>query len=377
MAKVSFGDAKPSSGLIRNAVISLVVLVLTCVVGSASCTRVDAGHVGIRVRLAGSARGVQDAPVVTGWVVFNPITESLILFPISVQNVVWTRDPHEGSPTDESITFASSEGVSVNADVGLAFHIDGTRAPRLYARFRQPDVMVLAHGYVRNVVREAINESASMMLVQDIYGSGKTRLLHAAQRRVVELLGPDGFVIDQLTFNSALRLPENVVGAINRAMEATQNSIQAENRVRQIRAEADQNIAQARGQAEAARQRAGGDADALLIRARAEAQANEIIRLSTSREVIAYRTLERWDGHLPVVNGGGNIPMLTLDTASVASLPEAERRARLRELLGAAPDAAAATEQNAQGTAPTAVPGTRVAPPTPAPATAPRAAATQ
>ncbi len=329
-----------AKSFLRSSLVTLAVLVMACVVGSASCTRVDPGHVGIRVKLAGSARGVQDAPIVSGWVFYNPITEMVVEFPTSVQNIVWTKDAHEGSPNDESITFASNEGVTVNADVGLAFHIEATKAPRLYARFRQRDVSVLAHGYIRNVVREAINETAAEMPVQQIYGVGKTRLLNESQRKVVERLSADGFVIDQLTFNSALRLPENVVGAINRAMEATQNAIQAENRVRQIRAEADQQIAAARGQAEAARQRAGGEADALLIRARAEAQANEIIRLSMTPQVIQYRSLERWDGHLPVVNSG-QIPMLTMDTAQILSMPEAERRARLTELLRAQPAARA------------------------------------
>ncbi len=332
----SAGGAEGMRPMIRSAVITLVVLVLACVVGSASCTRVDPGHVGIRVRLAGSQRGVQDAPIVTGWVVYNPLTEMVVEFPTNVQNIVWTRDAHEGSPVDESISFASSEGVSVNADVGLAFHIDGSKAPRLYARFRERDVKVLAHGYIRNVVREAINETASEMPVQEIYGAGKTRLLNDSLRKVSERLVPDGFVIDQLTFNSALRLPDNVVAAINRAMEATQNAIQAENRVRQIRAEADQAIAEARGLAEASRQRASGEADALLIRARAEAQANEIIRLSVTGPVIQYRMLERWDGHLPVVNGSSTMPMLTMDTTQVLQMPEAERRQRLQELLGAA-----------------------------------------
>ena len=105
--------------------------------------------------------------------------------------------------------------------------------------------------------------------------------------------------------------------------------------MRQTRAEADQAVAAAHGEAEAARQRAQGEADSILIRSRAEAQANEIIRLSTSAEVIAYRQLQRWDGHLPVVTGGGNVPMMTLDATQFLRVPEAERQARLRELLGA------------------------------------------
>ena len=344
---------KPSTFNPRSALLASLMLLalstLSCV-GFMSCTRVEVGHVGIRVRLAGSERGVENAPVVTGWVMFNPLTEEIVEFPTNVQNVIWTQSANEGSTMDESITFASVEGVSVNADVGLAFHIDGTQAPRLYSRFRETDVSVLAHGYVRNVVREALSEAGSQMTVQDIYGPRKTELLHAAQTRIEEELEADGFVIDQLTFVSALRLPPNVVDSINQAMAATQNAIQAENRVRQVRAEADQSVAEARGQAEAARQRAGGEADALLIRARAEAQANEIIRLSMSPEVVAYRQLQRWDGHLPVVmSGGGQVPMLTLDSSQFLHLSEAERSARLREMLGST---AAAT--TAEGEAPAA-----------------------
>jgi hypothetical protein len=58
--QVQFGEGGVPP-FVKSAVVALVVLVMTCVVGSASCTRVDVGHVGIRVRLAGSDRGVQNA----------------------------------------------------------------------------------------------------------------------------------------------------------------------------------------------------------------------------------------------------------------------------------------------------------------------------
>src|SRR5205814_214166 len=109
---------------VRRALMAGGVVALLTFAGCSTLTRVDAGHVGIRVRLAGSERGVQDMPVVMGWVVYNPISEQIIVFPTSVQNVVWTASPHEGKPIDESITFSSTEGVNINADIGLSFHID-------------------------------------------------------------------------------------------------------------------------------------------------------------------------------------------------------------------------------------------------------------
>jgi regulator of protease activity HflC (stomatin/prohibitin superfamily) len=357
---VSFDDGG-FPRLLRRLVVAAIAVVAFLVVSSATVTRIDVGHVGIRVRLAGSARGVQDIPVVTGWVFFNPLTEQIVEFPTSVQNVVWTASTTEGRATDESITFSSAEGVNINADIGLSFHIDPALAPHLYLRFRQPDLSLLADGYVRNAVREAFNVVGSKMPVQEIYGSGKAKLIADVGDRLRDALGKDGFLIDQITINGALRLPENVAQAINRAMEATQNAIQAENRVRQVKAEADQAIAQAHGQAEAARQRAQGEADAVLIRSRADAKANEIIRYSTTPTVLQYRAIEHWDGKLPMMNGGGQVPLLTFDMSKLGG-SDADRDKRLRELLEETAPATAKTPEPAAAPAPTAAPEPAPAP---------------
>src|SRR5215831_12493202 len=116
MARSADFDGASVARSLRRVVLTAVGALAVVYLGCATTTRVDAGHVGIRVKLAGSDRGVQDMPVVTGWVVYNPLTEQIVLFPTSVQNVVWTQSAHEGKPFDESITFSSSEGVNVNSD---------------------------------------------------------------------------------------------------------------------------------------------------------------------------------------------------------------------------------------------------------------------
>lgn len=332
MQRNSQFDFGTASHVVKRWLLALAILIGGVFLAVTTITRIDPAHVGIRVKLAGSNRGVQDMPVVTGWVFYNPLTEQIIEFPTSIQNVVWAQSVHEGAPHDESITFSSSEGVNVNADIGLSFSIEPAKVPHLYLRFRKTDLMELANGYVRNSMREAFSDVASRMPVQEIYGAGKHKLVVDVTRKLNDVLGPDGFVIAQLTINGALRLPENVAQAINRAMEATQNAIQAENRVRQVRAEAEQNIAQSHGQAEAARQRAQGEADAVLIRAHADAKANEIIRLSATGTVLQWRALERWDGKLPMMQSGDKLPLLTFDVRGLAG-NDASREKRLRELL--------------------------------------------
>jgi len=362
-------DAGTAGRTARRILLAIVLGVAVAIISAITLTRIDASHVGIRVKLAGSTRGVQDIPLVTGWVFYNPLTEQIVEFPTSVQNIVWTASVHEGRQVDESITFSSQEGVNINSDIGLSFHIEPTLAPHLYLRFRQADLSLLADGYVRNALREAFNTVASRMAVQDIYGAGKGKLIADVSAKMAEVLGKDGFIIDQLTINGALRLPENVAQAINRAMEATQNAIQAENRVRQVRAEAEQAVAQAHGGAEAARQKAQGDADAVLIRARADAKSNEIIRLSTTGNVLQYRAIERWDGKLPMMQGGDKTPLLTFDVSKLA-VNDAEREKKLRQLLNEEENKekakAPAESQMEQPAAAAPVP-----PPAPAPAPAP------
>ena len=330
----------------KRAGIAVALLIATILVMSSCTARIDAAHVGIRVRLAGSTRGVDDIPTVSGWVFYNPLTEQIVEFPTSVQNVVWTKDVHEGAPRDESITFSSQEGVNINADIGMSFHIEPSMAPHLYLRFKKPNLLELADGYIRNAMRESFNLASSQMPVQEIYGPGKGKLIADATKHLGDLLGKDGILIDQLTINGALRLPENVATAINRAMEATQLAIQAENRVRQVKAEAEQAVTQAEGEASAARARARGEADARLITSKAEAKANLVLRYSTSGSVLQYRALERWNGKLPIMNGGGSLPLLTFDASKVAAGSDGDEK-RLREMLGDDGDdkAAATTEK--------------------------------
>lgn len=319
--------------LIRNLILGTVVFLVVIIFCSCTMTRIDTGHVGVKVKLAGSDRGVQDMQLKTGWVWYNPLTEQVIEFPVSVQNIILTKDPHEGNDEkdgkgshgiDESLTFSSVEGVNVNADIGFSFHIDPSQAPKLYSRFRQNDMRALAYGYMRNVLRESFNEVASKMPIQDIYGAGKSKMLADVTTRCSEVLGRDGIVIDQLTINGALRLPPNVADAINNAMAATQNAIQSENKVRQVKAEAEQNIAAANGAAEAARKKAQGEADAVLIKAEADAKAklmyseaeaksNRTINGSLTPQVLQYKALDTWNGKLPeYVGTSGPMPMLNV-----------------------------------------------------------------
>ena len=78
--------------------VSLVIVFLVFL-GVAGCNRIDAGHVGIKVNLYGSDKGVSDITEVTGMVWYNRWYTAVYEVPTFVQNAVYTHDE-----TDESYT---------------------------------------------------------------------------------------------------------------------------------------------------------------------------------------------------------------------------------------------------------------------------------
>jgi hypothetical protein len=55
--------------------VGIVVLLFTMVM---SCERIDAGHVGVKVDMYGSGKGVNDVTECTGVVFYNPITTKIM-----------------------------------------------------------------------------------------------------------------------------------------------------------------------------------------------------------------------------------------------------------------------------------------------------------
>ncbi|MDB5716200.1 MAG: band 7 protein [Sphingomonadales bacterium] len=286
----------------------VALFIFVCGISLFSCDKIDVGNVGLLVNTTSDVRGVQQTPTVSGYVWYNPFTQTIIEFPTIVQTVNWQEA--------EAVQFASNQGININADVAFSFRIDPNKAATFYQSFKVRDLEPFAHGYLRNQVKDAINEVASHMDVEGIYGEKKTELLVKAKAHLVKALEPKGVMVDQLTFNSPVRLPETVQSAINASIAQTQEAQRAENKVRQFQAVALQQIAEAEGAAKSAVAKAEGEAKALkarseaeaaaiLVRAEAQAKANGLIRQELTPEFIKFKMVEKWNGVLPVVGETG------------------------------------------------------------------------
>ena len=276
----------------------IIILPFLCT----GCSKVEAGYVGVKVYLLGGSKGVDSEVLGVGryWIGWN---EDLYKFPTFQQTVVWTASHTEGSANDDSFTFQTKEGLSVNADVSLSYTINPDKVSALFQRYRK-GVDEITNIYLRNVVRDALVQAASTRGVESIYGEGKSDLIESVKQSVSAKMKDVGIVIDYVSFVGDLRLPPNVIKSINSKIEATQRAQQRENELREARAEAEKKVAAAEGEAKARIANAEGEAKAIAIRAEAQARANKMLSESLTDNLIRYKSTERWDGKMPQVSSG-------------------------------------------------------------------------
>ena len=272
--------------MLRLLLISFVVLFVT------ACSDVPSGYVGIKVDMLGSDKGVSDQELGTGryWIGVN---EKLYIFPVFQQTQVWTRALDEGSPTDDSVSFNSGEGLSVNSDISLVYSVDPKKVGVLFQKFRK-GIDEITHSFLRSAVRDALVTSAATKSIESIYGPGKADLIKEVESKVRAETAELGIIIEHIYFIGEMRLPPSITASINAKAVASQMTAQREQEVQQSKAEADKKVAEAKG-----------DADSTLLRANAEAAAIKIKgdALPKNPEVLELSKIEKWDGRLPQIVG--------------------------------------------------------------------------
>ena len=278
------------------------VLLLLLVLGTfvTRATRIEAGHVGVEINLAGHQRGASDIPIRTGWVVYSPLWTQIIQFPTYVQTVKWTRDPNEGHPVNEEMGFNSKEGMAIFADVSLSYAIDPQKVPEFYIKYRVSDLELFTHGILRDIVRNSLNEVASTYAVEDIYGEKKAEFLKQVGAMIEQKVAAVGVGVQQFGFIGAPRVPAVIASAITAKAQAIQEAERARNELATTQAEAAKKIAQA-----------DGEAKSLVTIAKGEAEANRIRQSSLTPQLLELRRIEnnrlqieKWNGQLPTVQSG-------------------------------------------------------------------------
>lgn len=274
-----------------------LLLMSAMIIGSLSaCTRVEPGHVGIKVNYMGSDRGVQDLPIVTGFVPYMPGVSRVFEWPTYTQTYSYTHDAKEGSPNNEEFTFNDRDGMAMQCDLSISYNVIPTDVAKFYVKFRSDDLLIFTRSYLKNVIREAISAESINYSAEEILGKKKEELRMKVMKRIQEEIKPHGIVVTQMGFIGAIRSP--IAGAMAKKAEAQANAITAMNKVEQVKAEAAQKIAEAEGESKANQIRASSITPNLI----------EWEKIKLQKDAIA-----KWNGGMPSVMSNGqmlyNIPV--------------------------------------------------------------------
>lgn len=265
-----------------------IIAALVISLGLTGCmSQVPAGHVGVKVYLVGSSKGVDHEVLDVGryYIGYN---EQLFLFPTFQQNYVWSSNPTEGSKNDESIEFGAKGGVDVHANVGVAFHIEKEKVAEVFQKYRE-GVDEIRDIPLRNAVRNSFQNRGGAYDVEQLY-TDKGALVALVIKDVREQFAPLGIAVDSISLVGNFKLPDAVTQALNAKIKATQDAEMFQNQV-----------ASSTAKANAAREEAKGVADA-----------NRLKAASLTPILVEWEKIQKWDGALPQVSGSG-VPFINLN----------------------------------------------------------------
>lgn len=271
----------------------------------AACgSTIESGHMGILVDNMAGGDSKNAFTTVRGpdmvWV--GPF-HTLYNFDTTAQSYAFTDSQHEGRNTPEAFQFQTVDGSIIHVPIQVQFHVPYENVVMVFNTYRKP-LDQIRDLYIRNTIRESLNEASSGVTVQDAIGIKKNEIMTATTKRTRTELAKSGIALDSLNLMGAFIPPQSFTDSINSKNVATQKALEINNEIAQSQATALKNVAEAEGQAKASIARAKGEGEARRIQAEAEATANRLVAASITPTLVEYRRVDKWDGAMPSIQTG-------------------------------------------------------------------------
>lgn len=248
------------------------------------CERIDAGHVGIKVKLTGAEKGVQDITEVTGWCFYMPAFSEIYEFPTFVQHKEYG-----------DITISSKDGSTFTVTPLLNYSIRSEKVPHVFRTYRKP-LKDIEDGFIKTAIYDAFRISANKFTADSLI-SNRELFEKSLRQNLERQVSSEGFIINQFTSN--LEYPQTFKNAINAKNAAVQKALQIENEVKQSEAQAKIKIVQTEAAAKVRIIQATAYAEATVKEAKADAEANRLSRESVSPLLVQWQLAIKWNGVLP------------------------------------------------------------------------------
>jgi regulator of protease activity HflC (stomatin/prohibitin superfamily) len=266
-----------------NTLIKVVVMLgVAMIAGFAiiGLERIDAGHVGIKVNLIGTGKGVDNATEVTGWVFYNRFTTKIVEFPTFVQH----KEYKKSDDGDESFVINSKDGSEFHVSPLLNYSVKREKVPYIFTKYRV-ELGAIEAGFLKTAVYDAFRVVANSYTADELI-SNRELFENKVRKNLESHLLPEGFILAQFTSN--LVYPETFKKAIEAKNNAVQSALRAENEVKTAEAQAKIKVATA-----------AGNAQAMLTSAKAEAEANRLKQQTITPMLLQLEWINKWNGKLP------------------------------------------------------------------------------
>jgi regulator of protease activity HflC (stomatin/prohibitin superfamily) len=280
---------KNKTKVMIKSILGGVIAVVVVVFLMASCERIDAGHVGVKVNQYGDNKGVDDIIAVTGVVFYNPITTRIYEFPTFIQ--------HKEYKGDNSFIVNSKDGSEFSVSPIMNYSVQRDKVPSIFAKYRRP-LEDIEEGFLKTAVYDAFRLATNKYTADELISN--RAVFEVEVRRLLDgQLLKEGFTINQFTSN--LIYPETFKRSIEAKNNAVQAALRAENEVKTAEAQAKIKVATAEG-----------NAQAMLTSAKAEAESNRMKQVTLTPLLLQLEYINKWDGVLPVY---GTVPQLFRDVS--------------------------------------------------------------
>jgi len=210
--------------ILRVIGIAIVAFVLVIVFFSA-VTRVESGHVGV-ITLFGRVTG---EVLPEGMHVINP-------FKTNNEMSIRTQE------IKESASVPSSEGLVMNLDTSLIYHLDPEKAAEVYQKIgpRYEDVLIEPN------LRAAIRESTASHTANALYTGEREMVAKQIHDQLTGTLGGRGFIVESILLRD-IQLPATLKTSIEAKQQAEQEALAMNFRLQKETQEAQRKRIEAQG----------------------------------------------------------------------------------------------------------------------------------
>lgn len=202
-----------------------ILLIMAAILGFASIASVDSGHVGVLT-------------------LFGRVTGEVLSEGIHFVNPFKTN--HEMSirtqEIKESASVPSSEGLVMNLDTSLIFHLNAERAAEVFQKIGINYAEVL----IEPNLRAAIREATAAHTANALYTGEREMVAKQIREQLTSLLSKRGFVVESVLLRD-IQLPSTLKASIEAKQQAEQEALAMNFRLQKERQEAERKRIEAQG----------------------------------------------------------------------------------------------------------------------------------